>query len=177
MFHISSIQYRILDFEQFCVAAISHLMEGNGELGTTFKAWPISCLREMGTKLIRGTCLDILITFKCKFWCHFLGRHPRLTNDDSVIIKYGSIWLHHYEKRLNLYIITSFLSKHILNGLILNLCGLFMRLQEITYQIIGFKSNFILPNQLIFLATQTPLPFQIFILKVKNKTKKRQRKK
>ena len=52
MLHISSIQYRILDFEQFCVAAISHLMEGNGELGTTFKAWPISCLREMGTKLI-----------------------------------------------------------------------------------------------------------------------------
>ena len=52
MLHISSIQYRILDFEQFCVAAISHLMEGNGELGTTFKAWPISCLRKMGTKLI-----------------------------------------------------------------------------------------------------------------------------
>ena len=27
-------------------------MEGNGELGTTFKAWPISCWRETGTKLI-----------------------------------------------------------------------------------------------------------------------------
>ena len=44
----------------------------------------------------------------------------------------------------------------------LNLCGLFMRLPEITYQIIGCKSNFILPNQWIFLATQNPLPFQIF---------------
>ena len=78
----------------------------------------------------------------------------------------------HYEKRLNLYIITSFLSKHILIGLILKLCGLFMRLPEITYQIIGFKSNFIRPNQWIFLATQTPFHSRFFFLKVK-KTKPR----
>ena len=78
----------------------------------------------------------------------------------------------HYEKRLNLYIITSFLSKHILIGLIFNLCGLFMRLQEITYQIIGFKSNFILPNQWIFLATQTPFHSRFFLKKKKKKSKK-----
>ena len=48
------------DFEQFCVTAISHLMEGDGELGTTIKACPVSCLREMGTKLIiTGSCLDL----------------------------------------------------------------------------------------------------------------------
>ena len=54
----------------------------------------------------------------------------------------------------------------------LNLCGLFMRFQEITYQIIGFKSNFIRPNQWIFLATQTPFHSRFFFLKVK-KTKPR----
>ena len=48
------------DFEQFCVTAISHLMEGDGELGTTIKACPVSCLREIGTKLIIiGSCLDL----------------------------------------------------------------------------------------------------------------------
>lgn len=54
----------------------------------------------------------------------------------------------------------------------LNLCGLFMRLQEITYQIIGFKSNLFLPNQWIFLATQNPLPFQIQLFKQKTRPRK-----
>ena len=58
MLCISSIQYQILDFENFSVARISAPAGRNGELGTTCKGYSLAVWEGLDqTDYDRGTCL------------------------------------------------------------------------------------------------------------------------
>ena len=82
MLHVNFIQYRKLDFEEFCVAAIwVHQLEGM-ESSEQHQGLPMSCLRRLETNWL---CLKELPFFfsssvsNGKFWFNCLGTHPLLT--------------------------------------------------------------------------------------------------
>ena len=68
----------------------------------------------------------------------------------------------HYEKRLNLYIITSFLSKHILIGLIFEPVWIIYEIAGNSISDYRIQVEFHFSQPMNFLSNTDPLPLQIF---------------